>query len=37
MYEGTVALERRPDQTDESELGLAMTGGGVERSREAAP
>jgi simple sugar transport system ATP-binding protein len=27
MYEGQVSLERRPDQTDESELGLAMTGG----------
>jgi general nucleoside transport system ATP-binding protein len=28
MYEGQVSLERRPDQTDEQELGLAMTGGG---------
>jgi simple sugar transport system ATP-binding protein len=27
MYEGQVSLERRPDQTNESELGLAMTGG----------
>jgi len=27
MYEGNVTLETRPDQTNESELGLAMTGG----------
>jgi ABC-type uncharacterized transport system ATPase subunit len=27
MYEGQVTLETRPDQTNESELGLAMTGG----------
>jgi general nucleoside transport system ATP-binding protein len=30
MYEGKVSLERRPDQTNESELGLAMTGGSTE-------
>jgi general nucleoside transport system ATP-binding protein len=27
MYEGNVTLETRPDQTNETELGLAMTGG----------
>ena len=27
MYEGAITLETRPDQTNESELGLAMTGG----------
>ena len=27
MYEGNVVLERRPEQTDERELGLAMSGG----------
>jgi simple sugar transport system ATP-binding protein len=27
MYEGRITLETRPDQTNESELGLAMTGG----------
>jgi ABC-type uncharacterized transport system ATPase subunit len=30
MYEGKVSLERRPDQTNESELGLAMTGGSTQ-------
>jgi general nucleoside transport system ATP-binding protein len=33
MYEGTVTLETRPDQTDESELGLAMTGGTTATAR----
>jgi general nucleoside transport system ATP-binding protein len=37
MYEGKVALETRPDQTDESELGLAMTGGGAASRREESP
>jgi simple sugar transport system ATP-binding protein len=29
LYAGRIALERRPDETDEQELGLAMTGGGT--------
>jgi general nucleoside transport system ATP-binding protein len=37
MYEGTVTLETRPDLTDESELGLAMTGGRDAARAEAAP
>ena len=41
MYEGSVTLETRPDQTNETELGLAMTGGNVRatrrRRREGAP
>jgi ABC-type uncharacterized transport system ATPase subunit len=36
MYEGNVTLETRPDQTDESELGLAMTGGATAPVTEAA-
>jgi simple sugar transport system ATP-binding protein len=32
MYEGRVMLETRPDQTNESELGLAMTGGATEQA-----
>jgi ABC-type uncharacterized transport system ATPase subunit len=32
MYEGNVTLETRPDQTNESELGLAMTGGQLSAS-----
>jgi simple sugar transport system ATP-binding protein len=37
MFEGRVALETRPDQTNESELGLAMTGGARTPKAEAAP
>jgi simple sugar transport system ATP-binding protein len=37
MYEGIVTLETRPDLTDESELGLAMTGGRGSARAEAAP
>ncbi len=33
IYEGRIVLERTPDTTDEHELGLAMTGGAVERDR----
>jgi simple sugar transport system ATP-binding protein len=36
MYEGQITLETRPDQTNESELGLAMTGGSVSTRAEAA-
>jgi general nucleoside transport system ATP-binding protein len=35
MYEGRVMLETRPDQTNESELGLAMTGGRTETAAAA--
>ena len=35
MYEGQVTLETRPDQTNESELGLAMTGGTTEAAEAA--
>jgi ABC-type uncharacterized transport system ATPase subunit len=35
MYEGKVTLETRPDQTDESALGLAMTGGAAQATAEA--
>jgi general nucleoside transport system ATP-binding protein len=35
MYEGRVTLETRPDQTNESELGLAMTGGRTETAAAA--
>ena len=35
MYEGQVTLETRPDQTNESELGLAMTGGGTSKEEAA--
>jgi ABC-type uncharacterized transport system ATPase subunit len=37
MYEGNVTLETRPDQTTETELGLAMTGGSVSARREETP
>jgi ABC-type uncharacterized transport system ATPase subunit len=36
MYEGNVTLETRPDQTNETELGLAMTGGKSSEPAEAA-
>jgi simple sugar transport system ATP-binding protein len=36
MYEGKVTLETRPDQTNESELGMAMTGGTVAPTVEGA-
>ena len=36
MFEGAVVLETRPDQTNESELGLAMTGGARAPKAEAA-
>jgi ABC-type uncharacterized transport system ATPase subunit len=36
MYEGKVTLETRPDQTNESELGMAMTGGRSASSEQAA-
>jgi general nucleoside transport system ATP-binding protein len=36
MYEGNITLETRPDQTNETELGLAMTGGKASAEREAA-
>jgi ABC-type uncharacterized transport system ATPase subunit len=36
MYEGQVSLETRPDQTNETELGLAMTGGSAASHAEAA-
>jgi simple sugar transport system ATP-binding protein len=35
MYEGQVTLETRPDQTNESELGLAMTGGSTAKTTDA--
>jgi simple sugar transport system ATP-binding protein len=35
MYAGRIALERRPEETDEQELGLAMTGGGKVREATA--
>jgi general nucleoside transport system ATP-binding protein len=37
MYEGKVTLETKPEQTDESELGLAMTGGSIPPRAEATP
>jgi len=36
MYEGRITLEARPDQTNEREIGLAMTGGSSAPRAEAA-
>jgi ABC-type uncharacterized transport system ATPase subunit len=36
MYEGNITLETRPDQTNETELGLAMTGGKTSAKTDAA-